>query len=71
VNQLYPMIRRVRRPLWPVAETGLVAPAGQSEKSAVLLDATDQSPAVGTGVAEPAFASRADARRSKLKEKAE
>ena len=71
MNLLYPMIRRVRRPLWPVAETGLVAPAGQSEKSATPVDATGQSPAVGTGVAEPASVSRADARRSKLKEKAE
>ena len=71
MNLLYPMIRRVRRPLWPVAETGLVAPAGQSEKSAVLLDATGQGPAAGMGVDEPASVIRADVRRSKLKEKAE
>ena len=71
MNLLYPMIRRVRRPLWPVAEGGLVAPAAQSEKSAVLLDATGQRAAAEMRVAEPASVIRADARRSKLKEKAE
>ena len=72
MNQLYPMIRRVRRPLWPPeAQAALVVPVSQAEASVSPSNATGQRPAVGTGVAEPASASRADARRSKLKEKAE
>ena len=47
MNQLYPMIRRVRRPLWPVAAGGVMLPVGTKERPAA------GPPAVERGEPEP------------------
>ena len=47
MNQLYPMIRRVRRPLWPVADEAVALPAVSKERPA------SAPPAVERGEPEP------------------